>query len=143
MLSYHDLSIIKQILRDSEGPHSLVVWHQREAGMYFTEPRAYFADFGEGDTGVHVEIRNSGDRVVIKFSSPGQGEVSIMEPIQKTFSIGKKYDTPEETELAEAINHLVTAVSRKLRANEERDERTTAERKQAIFRRLLGGSSSE
>ena len=54
-----------------------------------------------------------------------------------------KYDTPEDEELAETIKRLLGAVSRQHAQREIKDEETTEERKQAIFRRLIGGGSAD
>ena len=133
MISYHDVSVINQLLRDSEEPKPSIIWQRKDNNTLF-------ADVCKLSTTVHVEVSNSsGERVTINFSSPGLGEVQIMEPMQSTFSIGKKYDTPEETELATTMNRLLAVASRQNKAREQRDEETKEERKQSIFRCLMNG----
>ncbi|MDP3763430.1 MAG: hypothetical protein Q8Q92_02110, partial [bacterium] len=108
MISYRDLYIIKWLLENTQESHCFITWYQGESGMYF-------ADFGEGCGAVCVEIGNiptrTGGRVFIKFSSPGLGEVHVLEPLQSVFSLRKKYDTPEETELANKMNSLLAIAS--------------------------------
>ncbi len=141
MTAYQDLYIIKWLLQNCEEPHSPIVWHQREPRAYFAR---YFAEFGEGDGKVCVEIgtipTRTGGRVFTKFSSPGLGEVHVLEPIQSVFSLRRKFDTPEETELSDTMNRLLAVASSQHAARELRDMETTEERKQAIFRRLMGGN---
>lgn len=120
----------------SQEPQGSIIWDQRGSGIYF-------ANFGEGKNGVCVEIvniptRTGGARVVVKFSSPGLGEVHVLEPIPKVFSLKKKYDTPEETELGVTMSRLLAIASQQYATREQQEVATTEERKQAIFSRLFG-----
>lgn len=63
-----------------------------------------------------------------------------MEPLQKVLTLTRKCDTPEETELADMLKRLLKAAARQHAAREFHDMETKAERKQAIFHRLMGGS---
>ena len=136
MTAYKDLYITKWLLQGIERPDAKVVYQRKERGMYF-------ANFNEGGVQVKVEIGSvSGPpyaKVVIKLTSPGLGEVQIVEPTRNIFSLTKKYDTPEDEELAEAIKRFLEAVAKQHATRELRDMETEAERKQAIFHRLLNG----
>ena len=135
MSAYHDLFIIKWLLQETEKPDTVIIWQRAEYGPYFT-------NFNEGSNRVRVEISSVQARpyarVVANLSSPGLGEVQVVEPIQKVFTISKKCDTPEETELAETLKRLLIVIAKQHAARELHDMETAEERKQAIFSRLMG-----
>lgn len=133
MVSYHDLYIIKWLLQEVEKPDTKIIWQRLKHGIYL-------ADFNEGGAPVRFEVSIVQARVVIKFTSPGLGEVQVVEPIKNIFSLMTKYDTPEEAELAETMNRLLAVIAKQHAARELHDMETEGERKQAIFRRLMGGS---
>ena len=139
MITYRDLYIIQCLLQETEKSDTKVFWQRPERG-------SYWVNFNEDKSRVRVEVsmvQARPSRVVAKFSSPGLGEVQIVEPIKNIFSLMTKYDTPEDEELAETIKRLLGAVSRQHAQREIKDEETTEERKQAIFRRLIGGGSAD
>ena len=137
MSAYRDLYIIKWLLQNTDKPNQEIVWQRAEHGPYF-------ADFNEGQNRVHVEISSVQARpyarVVANLSSPGLGEVQVVEPMQKVFTLSRKCDTPEETELAETLKRLLGVIAKQHAGRELRDMETENERKQAIFHRLMGGS---
>ena len=140
MGTFNDLYIVKWLLQNIQESYGHIMWHRGEDCKYF-------ADFGEGSSVVCVKMGNIstriGERIFIKFSSPGLGEVSVLAPIQSVFSLRKKYDTPEETELADTMNSLFTIASQQHATREQHKIDTAEERKQAIFHRLLGEKNSD
>ena len=140
MSAYHDLYTIKWLLQETEKPDTIIIWQRAEYGPYFT-------NFNEGSNRVRVEISSVQvrpyARVVAKLSSQGLGEVQVVEPMQKVFTLSKKCDTPEETELAETMKRLLMVIAKQHAARELHDMETEEERKQAIFRRLIGGGSAD
>ena len=140
MISYHDLYIIKWLLQNTEKPNPEIIWQRPEYGPYFTY-------FNEGGDRVRVEISNVQARpyarTVAKFTSPGLGEVQIVEPMQSVFALRKKYDTPEEAELAETMKRLLVVIMKQHSARELHDMETMEERKQAIFSRFFGERNSD
>ena len=141
MGTFHDLYIIKWLLQNIQESQGLVMWHRGEDCKYF-------ADFGEESSVVCVKIgkiptSTGGGRMFTKLSSAGLGEVEILEPTQKVLSLKRKYDTPEETELAETMNCLLVVASHQYVAREQHQIDTAEDRKQAIFQRLLGKNNSQ
>lgn len=135
MVSYHDLYIIRWLLQGTE--RGDIIWQQdHECGPFFF-------DFNKDENHVRVEINIVLTRPptgpTVRFKSPGLGEVQVVGPM-RAFSLRKKYDTPEEGELAEAVKRLFAKVSRQHAERELHDREIEEERKQAIFHRLMGGS---
>ena len=134
MITYRDLYIIQCLLQETEKSDTKVFWQRPERG-------SYWVNFNEDKSRVRVEVsmvQARPSRVVAKFSSPGLGEVQIVEPIKNVFSLMTKYDTPEAEELAETMKRLLTVIAKQHAARELHDMETENERKQAIFRRFTG-----
>ena len=132
---FHDLYIVKWLLQNTEKPKG-IEWQRNEYGMYFT-------NLNEGPNNVRVYVGSVQGRpvskIVIRFISPGLGEIYIQEPYQKVFSFRKKYDSIDDEELAGNMTRLLAVVANQHIQRELHDMKTEEERRQAIYRRLMGG----
>ncbi len=131
MTFYSDLCISRWLLQLVEDPQTTAVWKICGNGA------TYFAEFNEGDALVRVEVGIVQRQVVARFSSPGLGEVSIVEPLPHI--LGKRYGTPDEEELADALKRFLQGVSHQSAERELHRLKTEKERKQKIFHRLING----
>ncbi len=132
MGNFKDPYIARWLLQNTESNN--IVWQKNDSGVYF-------ADINDR---VRVEIINvptrTGPQITIKFASSGLGEVCIFEPLRNILSFIKKYDTPDEEELAQLMKRLLSAVSRQHTARVLHEIDTEEERKQSIFCLLLDGN---
>ena len=134
MSVFSDLYIIKLLLQNIENPDKTTVWQHAESG-------AYFANFKEGKNFIHIEIGSiqsmTGGRVVIKFMSPGLGEIQIQEPPRALFS--RRYETEDDEEFAQNLKSLFALVADQYAQRQIKDRENEEERKQAIYYRLVSG----
>lgn len=113
-----------------------IQWQRQDYGMYFT-------DIGEGKNRVHIEIgtvssRYRPARVIVKFASPGLGEVCVQQLLQAVFST--KYESEDDEKFAQIMKQLQILVSNQHADRKEREKKNEDERKQAIYSRLLNES---
>ena len=122
---YQDLYVAKWLLQNTENQSSAIRWEGNGHGGYSTK-------FNEGGLVVYVGLSvvpcRPVSRIVITFSSPGLGTISIEEPQINIFLLTKKYNEPDQEELAKTMVRLLKAVmkqvsNRKLRDIERVDER--------------------
>lgn len=134
MVTFRDLYIVRWLLQNTEEPNSSIVWQRGDSGMYI-------AQFHEGKHRVRVEVGRifspTGGRNILKFSSPGFGQVQVQEPLTRIFS--RRYESEDDAELARTIRRLLATASFWHAQKEEQDIENEEERKQAIYSRLTGG----
>lgn len=134
MLHYRDLYIIKWLLQKIERQNTNIVYQYMGWG-------SYQFNFNKDKSRVRVKIGmvqgRPYARVVVKFTSPGFGEVQVVEPIRNIFSLTRQYATPEEAELAETLKRLLAVIVKQRAVREQHDIETEDQRKQKIFHRLL------
>lgn len=134
MGTFRDLYVVKWLLQNTEKPKG-IEWRRTESGMYFT-------DLNEGPNGVKVYVGSvqgrPAARIVIRFTSPGLGEIYIWEPCEKVFSFRKKYDSVDDEELAGNMTRLLAVVVNQSAQRKLNEMKTEEERRQAIYNRLIG-----
>jgi len=82
MGTFRETHIVQWLLENTEKPNGFK-WQSRElSGMYF-------ADIGEGKNLVQISVGlvqcRPAVRIVLKFTSPGLGDIYIQEPLQSIF----------------------------------------------------------
>lgn len=132
---------MKWLFENTKEPNCNIPWQRKESG-------GYFAILNEGmGHQVRIDITKTKDLsthkaiVVVKFLSLDKGEVFIQEPLQKVFSLRRKYDSEDDQELAETMNKLLATVASQLAQKTLHDMDTEEECKQVIFHRLLFGNT--
>ncbi len=130
MSIFRDPYVVRWLLQNTESGN--IIWQRKESGTFFI-------DFNEGKTRVQVMIGTAirPPRVYVKFTSPGLGEVYAQEPFSAPFR--RKYESEGDEEFAKNIKHLLEAASNQHAQRQLKEMENEEERKQAIYRRLLGG----
>ena len=140
MGTFKDLYIVRWLLQNTERSNG-IKWQSREYdGMYRTE-------IGEGKTIVQIFVGiilcRPVSRIVVRFVSSEFGEVNIWEPSRRIIPWGKKYDTDEENDLADALKRLMSVAGRQNAQQQLLDMENEEARKQKIYQRLFSGASAD
>lgn len=135
----NNLLVMKWLFENTKEPNCNIPWQRKETGGYF----AILYQGKPYQVGVAIARVQSRPMaiIVVKFSSPGKGEVCVQEPSQKVFSLRRRYDSEDDQELAEIMNNLLATIASQLAQKTLHDMETEEERKQVIFHRLLFGNT--
>ncbi|MDP3696837.1 MAG: hypothetical protein Q8R55_02280 [Candidatus Taylorbacteria bacterium] len=138
MVSDKNLHVMKWLFENTKEPNCNIPWQRKESG-------GYSVLLNKGESLVRIDIARVQSRpvavIVVKFSSPGKGEVCVQEPLQKVFSLRRRYDSEDDEELAQIMNNLLATIANQLARKTLRDMDTEEERRQEIYHRLLYGNT--